>query len=586
MSNRLRASLRTSLGPLLRWETGLALVVVVIGIAGASVSSEFFTGNNIFNLGLSYGEIAIMTLPMALIVISGEIDLSVASIAGMSSALLGYLWARGWPMIGIFGLIAVVGLAAGAVNGLLVTRLGLPSLAVTIGTLAVYRGIATILLGPNTVANFPTAYTNLGVNAVPFTGNDITYSTAIFIVLAIVFGIVLHATPFGRSVYAMGASTEAAQFAGIRVKRIKTVLFMTSGLVCALAGVLLTFRLNTAVQNNGLGLELDVVAIVLLGGVSIFGGKGSIVGVVLGVLAFAGIQNALFLTNFNQEAAGIVTGALLLLSVFGRNLGSFSSRLRAWRPEGRRGRDRIAPPGDRPRRRSHPSRGGAKRRPRPPRRESARFSEPKTERIQMKLRQTAGLAVPLVAVSILVTACTSSSSSSPGATYLLVLLVLVLVVLVRRRRAEDRHEGLRDPEEPREQLLHHRGQRELRRRDRRAPGARRDRDGNQRHRGHAGLADPGHPGRGQQGRERAHRLGHRPDGAVPDAERRDEARDHRRHLRLGRADLPEPVHQPGLDRRDRHQRGRRARQATERPATSRSCRPPPRPRTRTPGSAT
>ena len=235
-------------------------------------------------------------------------------------------------MLGIFGLVAVVGLAAGAVNGLLVTRLGLPSLAVTIGTLAVYRGIATILLGPNTVANFPVTYTNLGVNAVPFTGNDLTYSAAIFIVLAIVFGVVLHATPFGRSVYAMGASVEAAQFAGIRVKRNKTILFMTSGLVCALAGVLLTFRLNTAVQNNGLGLELAVVAIVLLGGVSIFGGKGTVIGVVLGVLAFAGIQNALFLTNFNQEAAGIVTGALLLLSVFGRNAASFSSRLRGWRP--------------------------------------------------------------------------------------------------------------------------------------------------------------------------------------------------------------------------------------------------------------
>ena len=336
------------LRPALRWETGLALVVVIIGIVGASVSSGFFTGNNFFNLGLSNGEIAIMTLPMTLIIISGEIDLSVASILGMCSALLGFLWARHWPMLGIFALIVVVGLAAGAVNGLLVTRLGLPSLAVTIGTLALYRGIATILLGPNTVANFPTAYTNLGVNAVPFTGNDITYSTAIFVVLAIIFGIVLHATPFGRSVYAMGASTEAAQFAGIRVKRIKTILFMTSGLVCALAGVLLTFRLNTAVQNNGLGLELDVVAIVLLGGVSIFGGKGTIVGVVLGVLAFAGIQNALFLTNFNQEAAGIVTGGLLLHSVFGRNAASFSNRLRAWLPAGRRGRGPESPAGGPP----------------------------------------------------------------------------------------------------------------------------------------------------------------------------------------------------------------------------------------------
>jgi rhamnose transport system permease protein len=300
----------------LRWETGLAVVVILILVIGSASSPDFLTGNNLFNLGLSNGEIAIMTLPMTMIVISGEIDLSVASILGMASALLGFLWARGWPMPAIFVTIAAVGIAAGAVNGLLVTRLRLPSLAVTIGTLALYRGIATILLGPNTVSNFPTAYTNLGVDAVPFTGNDMTYSTLIFIVLAIIFGVVLHATPLGRSIYAMGASQEAAQFAGIRVKRIKTILFMVSGFICSLAGVLWTFRLSTAVQNNGLGLELSVVAIVLLAGVSIFGGKGSVAGVVLAVLAFAGIQNALLLTNFNQEATGIVTGALLLASVF------------------------------------------------------------------------------------------------------------------------------------------------------------------------------------------------------------------------------------------------------------------------------
>ena len=321
-----------------RWETGLAVVVVIIAIAGASVSPQFFTSNNFFNLGLSNGEIAIMALPMTLIVISGEIDLSVASILGLASALLGFLWSKGWPIVGIFVLIAVVGLAAGAINGLLVTRVGLPSLAVTIGTLALYRGIATILLGPTTVANFPSGYTNVGVNAVPFTGGDLTYSAAIFVALAVIFGVVLHATPFGRSIYAMGASTEAARFAGIRVKRIKTILFMISGLICSLAGVLLTFRLDTAVQNNGLGLELDVVAIVLLAGVSIFGGQGSIVGVVLAILAFAGIQNALLLTNFNQEAAGIVTGALLLLSVFAQSAMAYSGRLREWIPAGRRGR--------------------------------------------------------------------------------------------------------------------------------------------------------------------------------------------------------------------------------------------------------
>jgi len=168
-----------------------------------------------------------------------------------------------------------------------------------------------------------------------------TYSTAIFIVLAVIFGVILHATPVGRSIFAMGASPEAALFAGIRVKRIKTLLFMVSGLVCSLAGVLYTFRLSTAVQNNGVGLELDVVAIVLVGGISIFGGEGSIPGVVLGVLAFVGIQNVLLLTNFNQEASGVVAGGLLLLSVFGRNAASYSSRLRQWIPgRGRRPTER------------------------------------------------------------------------------------------------------------------------------------------------------------------------------------------------------------------------------------------------------
>ena len=220
----------------------LALVVVAIAIFGSSVSSQFLTANNFFNLGLNTGEVAIMALPMALIIISGEIDLSVESTLGMSSALLGVLWADHWPMPAIFVVILVVGALAGAFNGLLVTRVGLPSLAVTIGTLALYRGIALILLGPRTVSNFPATYTNVGLTAIPHT--DLPYSIGIFIVLAIIFGIVLHATPFGRSIYAMGDNAEAAMFAGLRVKRVKTSLFIMSGVASALAGVLFTFRLE------------------------------------------------------------------------------------------------------------------------------------------------------------------------------------------------------------------------------------------------------------------------------------------------------------------------------------------------------
>jgi rhamnose transport system permease protein len=309
------------LRPAMRWETGLVVVVIAIAIMGSSLSPQFLTANNFFNLGLNNGEIAIMALPMALIIISGEIDLSVESTLGMSSAVLGVLWAGHWPMLAIFVVVAVVGALAGAINGLLVTRVGLPSLAVTIGTLALYRGIALILLGPRTVASFPTTYTNVGIVAIPHT--DLPYSIGIFIAGAVIFAIVLHATPFGRSIYAMGDNAEAAMFAGLRVKRIKTTLFIVSGVASALAGVLFTFRLNTAVQDNGTGLSLDVVAIVLLAGVSIFGGKGSIGGVFLAVLAFAGLQNALLLTNFNQEATGLVTGGLLLVSVFVPNAAMF-----------------------------------------------------------------------------------------------------------------------------------------------------------------------------------------------------------------------------------------------------------------------
>jgi rhamnose transport system permease protein len=311
----------------LRWEGGLVLLLVLVAILGSQASSQFLTTGNIFNLAVTSGEVAIMALPMTLIVITGEIDLSVASTLGMSSALLGVLWSDHWPMLAIFAAVAVLGILAGLVNGLLVTRLGLPSLAVTIGTLTLYRGIALILLGAKTVSTFPAPYNTIGV--LPAWHTDLPISALIFIVLAAVFGVVLHLTPVGRSIYAMGNSQEAALYAGIRVKRIKLMLFAVSGLVCSLAGVLWTFRLDTAVENNGLGLELNVVAVVLLAGVSIFGGRGTIAGVVLAVLAFAGIQNALLLTSFNQEATGVVIGGLLLLSVFAPNTRELAGRARA-----------------------------------------------------------------------------------------------------------------------------------------------------------------------------------------------------------------------------------------------------------------
>ncbi len=318
--------LRRRIQGALRWEVGLVFALVGVVLFGISSSSQFLTSTNLFYLNLSIGEVAIMTLPMTLIIVTGEIDLSVASTLGMSSALLGYLYAHGWSIPLAIAAALVVGAAAGAANGFLVTKVGLPSLAVTIGTLTLYRGIAIVILGPQTVSTFPAKYTNIGVTSLPHTGGYVSYSVGFFLVLAILFGIVLHATPFGRSLFVMGANAEAARYAGLRVKRTKFRLFVLSGLVCAFAGILYTFRLSTAVQDNGIGLELSVVTVVLLGGVSIFGGRGSILGVVLAIAVFAGLQSALFLTNFEQRAMGVVTGSLLLLSVLIPNASTFVRR--------------------------------------------------------------------------------------------------------------------------------------------------------------------------------------------------------------------------------------------------------------------
>jgi rhamnose transport system permease protein len=305
----------------------IALIATVL--LGAITSKQFLTASNIFsNVSLLYGELAIMTLPMTLIILSGEIDLSIASILALSSSLVGYLWSNHWPMPLVIACVLGVGLLCGAVNGLLVTRLGLPSLAVTIGTKTLYAGIAEIILGPAIITSFPSSYTNIGVNPVPHTFGLLSYSALIFIILAIIFGVVLHSTPFGRSIVAIGWNKEAAQFAGIRVKRAKTLLFMVSGLMGALAGILYTFRLSTAESNNGIDLVLPVIAVVLLGGVSIFGGKGSIIGVLLAVLVYCGLQSALLLTNFNANALEIVTGGLLLLSVLIPNGGELVARVR------------------------------------------------------------------------------------------------------------------------------------------------------------------------------------------------------------------------------------------------------------------
>jgi rhamnose transport system permease protein len=328
------------LEPVLRWESALVVALILVFLLGTSISPEFTSSYNLFTTCTNIGDLAIMALPMTLIIITGEIDLSVASTLALSAELMGVLWLHHWAMPLIFVVVLVMGGVAGAINGLLVTRVGLPSLAVTIGTLTLYRGLANVVLGPTSVSNFPAKYTAVGVNG--FLGIPwLSWSVAVFAVLAIATGLMLRLTSLGRSIYAIGLNQEAAFHAGIRVKRIKLSLFVLSGVVCAAVGVLYSFELSSAAENIGIGFELQVVTIVLLGGVSIFGGRGTILGVALAALVYAGLRSALLLTSsFNENDFQIVSGGVLILSVLVPNLATFARRGRELMAR-RRGRGQV-----------------------------------------------------------------------------------------------------------------------------------------------------------------------------------------------------------------------------------------------------
>jgi rhamnose transport system permease protein len=320
---------------LMRWETLIVGLILVAWIVGSGLSSDFFSADSFTTASLDLSEVALMALPLALVVVAAEIDLSVASVLALSSAAMGELWNAGQPIELIFVECILIGAACGAINGILVTRFGLPSLAVTIGTLSLFRGLAFVVIGDQSVTDFPATWTDRAFGN--FAGTAIPNTMIVFAVLAVGFGVLLHATGFGRKVFAIGANEEAARFSGVRVKRIKLWLFVMSGAVAGLAGVVISLRNSTAAANVGTGFELTVVTAVVLGGVSIFGGKGTIGGVVLALVLLGSINKALTLSNsISSYWIQIVTGTLLIGSVLVPNLAVRAREARAHSFHGRR----------------------------------------------------------------------------------------------------------------------------------------------------------------------------------------------------------------------------------------------------------
>jgi rhamnose transport system permease protein len=327
------------LSSLARWEVLLVLILAVIVWWGSQISPFFIQPDfwNSANFGASISgtmEVAMMALAMTPIIICGDIDLSVESMVGLSGAILGVLWAAGVPLQLGIPIVLVVGLLGGLFNGLLVTRWGLPALVVTLGTLALYRGLANAVLGTSYVTNFPTEFTAFGFGYVP--GTQVPWTLLAFLILAVVFTAVIHLTWIGRQVFAIGKNKDAARYSGVRVATLKTALFAVSGMVAAFAGVVLALRYNSVRADNGSGLVLTVVMIAVLGGVDINGGKGTIPGVIVAVFTLAALQSALRLAGVSSEYQNVAIGLLLIVSVIAPQLARQSralvDRLRIGRP--------------------------------------------------------------------------------------------------------------------------------------------------------------------------------------------------------------------------------------------------------------
>ncbi|CAM5761532.1 sugar ABC transporter permease [Labrys miyagiensis] len=295
------------------WENFLALLTAAVLAYAILAVPNFATSFNISQAIAGASERALIVLPMVLLIIAREIDLSVASILALSSVVFGVLIEAGYPQeVAILGALAT-GIVGGAFNGALVTYLGLPSLVVTLGTMAMFRGVGYIILGTDSVNEFPDSFTDFGINTLGDT--PIPWTIVPFLVLAPIFAVVLQKTAIGRRIYALGGSPDTALYSGVRVTRIRLALFIVSGFVSAVASIIFTARLANARADNAVGLELDVITIALLGGVSVFGGKGKLTGVFLALVLIATLRNTLGLSQIGGDAQGTVIGLLLILSL-------------------------------------------------------------------------------------------------------------------------------------------------------------------------------------------------------------------------------------------------------------------------------
>ena len=299
-------------GSWLRHETILAVVMAVAVIVLALRSEQFLTVGNLLNQGRLMTEVGLMALPMTFIIITGGIDLSVGSIMGLCAILLGVFWQKlGLPLPAAIALSILCGGVAGFANGWFITRVGVPPLIMTLATLALFRGLAEGISQARSVRGYPDWFFVLGQ------GEFLGVPTQLWLLLvaAILAAIALGFTTFGRSLYAIGNNETAARFSGVPVDRIKLAIYTLSGLSGGLAAWIFVSRVSTTRSDMGTGLELDVITAVVLGGTSIFGGSGTIVGTALGLVLIQLLKNGLALSGVKGDGTIVVIGLILILSI-------------------------------------------------------------------------------------------------------------------------------------------------------------------------------------------------------------------------------------------------------------------------------
>ena len=301
---------------LLRQET-ILFIILVVGVLVLSMQSDkFLTVDNLLNQGRLATEIALIALPMTLIIITGGIDLSVGSIMGLVAIMLGVAWYNwGLPLELALVVALLIGAACGLFNGLFITRVGLPPLITTLATLALFRGLAEGIAQGRSVRGYPDWFFILGQKN--FLG-DLTSipNQLLVVVLAIIaFGAALAWTPFGRSLYAIGNNETGARFSGLPVARNKLLIYTLSGFMSGLAAWVYVSRVSTTRQDYGNGIELTAITAVVVGGTSIFGGSGTILGTVLGLALIQLMKNGLGLSGAKGDSTTIVVGVILIGAV-------------------------------------------------------------------------------------------------------------------------------------------------------------------------------------------------------------------------------------------------------------------------------